>query len=238
MGRNLTGQTISSTYEGMVQISGSILTDGTGSNINNLTVTASRATSASFATTASYAENAAGVPDALFTASVSNATVTFTKGDASTFGITVNNVVNANSASLATTASYALTTAPINTIFETVRAGENLVKTDPVYLSGSVGANPIAFKADAANAAKMPVTYVMDEAVTAGSTGRAIALGLISGIDLTGFTAGQEVYVAAGGGWTATRPTGSAIVQLLGVVTKGGNGGLKGITELFENGVN
>lgn len=43
MGRNLTGTTISSTYEGLVQISGSILTDGTGSNIDYLTVTASYA---------------------------------------------------------------------------------------------------------------------------------------------------------------------------------------------------
>jgi len=43
MGRNLTGKTIQSTYEGLVQISGSILTDGTGSNIDYLTVTASYA---------------------------------------------------------------------------------------------------------------------------------------------------------------------------------------------------
>jgi hypothetical protein len=111
MGNNLTGQTIASTYEDLVQISGSILTDGTGSNINSLTVTASNATSASYALTSSYAENAAGVPDALFTASISDATITFTKGDASTFGITVNNVVNATSASyaaVATSASHAI----------------------------------------------------------------------------------------------------------------------------------
>jgi hypothetical protein len=41
MGNNLTGQLISATYEQLVQISGSILTDGTGSNINSL-ITASK----------------------------------------------------------------------------------------------------------------------------------------------------------------------------------------------------
>ena len=58
MGQNLTGQTIASTYEDLVQISGSarnFLTDGTGSNITSLAITASFATSASFATTAATA---------------------------------------------------------------------------------------------------------------------------------------------------------------------------------------
>jgi hypothetical protein len=45
MGNNLTGQLISATYEQLVQISGSILTDGTGSNITSVTVTASYARS-------------------------------------------------------------------------------------------------------------------------------------------------------------------------------------------------
>ena len=86
---------------------------------------ASTATSASYATTAShaiYAETAGGATDvnALYTASVSDATIAFLKGGGSTFDITVNNVVNADSASyvaganvdgavaLATTASHAL----------------------------------------------------------------------------------------------------------------------------------
>jgi hypothetical protein len=43
---------------------------------------------------------------------------------------------------------------------------------------------------------------------------------------LTGYEAGDEVYVAEGGGWTTARPTGAnSIVQFLGVVTKGGSGG-------------
>mgnify|MGYP003637604770 FL=1 len=51
MGRNLSTLNIKDTYEGLVQISGSILTDGTGSVIPSIEA------SASFATSASYAEN-------------------------------------------------------------------------------------------------------------------------------------------------------------------------------------
>ena len=122
MGRDLSNLYISQSFEALVQISGSVLTDGTGSEIGNLTVStsfadtstsasyAAIATSASYALTASYAENAAGVPNALVTASVSDATIAFLKGSGATFDLTVNNVVNADSASVAvnaTSASYA-----------------------------------------------------------------------------------------------------------------------------------
>jgi hypothetical protein len=115
----------------------------------------------------------------------------------------------------------------VKTIYEEIYNGEatQLVKGTPVYVSGSVGAAARVFRADAGNPAKMPVIYISADTLAAGQTGRGIALGLIKGIDLTGYTAGTEVYVAVGGGWTPTRPTGSAIVQTLGYVTKEGAGG-------------
>ena len=146
MGQNLTGQLISNTYQNLVQISGSVLTNGLGANINNLTVTASNAGTAGyavqagtsgyattagnadtsgyadqagtsgyaaqagtsgFAVTASFALNVLPISTGSFvtTASVSNATTTFTKADGSTFALTTNNVNNAVSASYANTAS-------------------------------------------------------------------------------------------------------------------------------------
>lgn len=66
---------------------------------------ATTATTASHAITASYALNGGGgggstdTGSLLTTASVSDATITFTKGDASTFNIVVNNVTTANTAS-------------------------------------------------------------------------------------------------------------------------------------------
>ena len=58
MGFNLTGTQVKNTYQRLAQISGSVLTNGTGSVITNLTVVASNATNAVnslFAVTASYA---------------------------------------------------------------------------------------------------------------------------------------------------------------------------------------
>ena len=107
MGQNLTGQLVSATYEDLVQISGSVLTDGLGNDINNITVTSSFALSSSYAVTASFAENASGVPDALVTASISDATITFTKFNSSSFDITVNNVSSSISASYASQAGTA-----------------------------------------------------------------------------------------------------------------------------------
>jgi len=112
MGQNLTGQLISATYESLVQISGSIITDGTGSDITSLDITASNAisalsansasvatsasfadtsTSSSYALTASFALNAGAIDSGSFmiTGSVSSNTLTFEKGDGSTFSLTV-----------------------------------------------------------------------------------------------------------------------------------------------------
>jgi hypothetical protein len=116
----------------------------------------------------------------------------------------------------------------VKTIYEEVVNGEstNLIKGTPVYISGSIGVAGVAYRADAGDPLKMPVVYVIADTIEPAETGRGIALGLITGVDTTGFPAGTEIYVAVGGGFTSTRPTGSAIVQVLGYVTKEGAGGM------------
>lgn len=129
---------------------------------------------------------------------------------------------------LQTNATGNLSFGDVSTTFDDIYNGEatTLIKGTPVYISGSNGANPKVYAADAANVSKMPVTYIVSENIASGNIGRGITLGEISGIDLTGYTAGTSVYVAAGGGWTSTRPTGSNVtIQFLGLVTKGGSGG-------------
>ena len=115
----------------------------------------------------------------------------------------------------------------VKTIYEEIINGEatNLVKGTPVYVSGSVGAAAVVYRADPTNPAKMPAVYISADTIAPAATGRGIALGLIKGVDTTGYPAGTEIYLAPGGGWTSTRPTGSAIVQVLGYVTKEGSGG-------------
>lgn len=79
-------------------------------------LTVDNVASASFASTAATASYAAttttviGLPSGsyLTTGSISNATITLTKADESTFDLTVNNVANATSASYALSSSYAV----------------------------------------------------------------------------------------------------------------------------------
>jgi hypothetical protein len=127
-----------------------------------------------------------------------------------------------------TDAAGTLSFGDVTTTYDIVYNGEatSIVKGTPLYISGSQGANPKVYRSDAANPAKMPVIYIASEEITSASTGRGIMLGEIDGLNLTGYADGIGVYAAAGGGWTDTRPTGSnTIIQLLGVVTKGGSGG-------------
>jgi hypothetical protein len=134
--------------------------------------------------------------------------------------------ITASYALQALTASFAENAENINVIVEDIYTGEAITKGDPLYISGSQGAKAIVYKADAAVPTKMPVTYVASETIGAGEDSRGIVLGLIEGLNLTGYVAGDSVYVAEGGGWSTSRPTGSnSITQLLGVITKGGNGG-------------
>lgn len=113
----------------------------------------------------------------------------------------------------------------VESINDVVYAGENITKTDPLYVSGSQGANPTVYKADAADPNKAAI-YIAAENITQGSTGRGILLGGIDAVDLTGIPAGTVVYLGEGGGWSTSRPSGSnSIVQPLGIVTKTGSGG-------------
>jgi hypothetical protein len=111
MGRNLSTLFISQSYQFLTQISGSELQDGLGNTITgSLAITSSRAdnaTSASFATTASFALNVVPQSTAslLTTASATNNVITFTKGDASTFNVTVATGSAVSTGSFATTGS-------------------------------------------------------------------------------------------------------------------------------------
>lgn len=115
----------------------------------------------------------------------------------------------------------------VKTIYEKIYNGEatSISKGTPLYVSGSVGAASVVYRADASIPSKMPVIYVAADNIASGNTGRGIVLGLIKGVNTTGYPAGTEIFVAPGGGWTSTRPTGSNIVQLLGIITKEGAGG-------------
>ena len=118
----------------------------------------------------------------------------------------------------------------VKTIYQSIRNAEtsSIVKGTPLFVSGSTGDNADVYIADALNPNRMPATLIAGDATLAASaTGKGIIFGHIQGVDTTGYPAGTEVYVGPGGGWTATRPTGSSTpIQPLGVVTREGTNGM------------
>lgn len=99
-------------------------------------------------------------------------------------------------------------------VYAHVRAGEALLKGDPVYVSGSHGSGStliaIVSKADAGNAAKMPAVGIMDANLANNATGHMVIVGTITELNTAGYSINAELYVAAGGGMTATPPTARA----------------------------
>jgi predicted RecA/RadA family phage recombinase len=92
-----------------------------------------------------------------------------------------------------------------------------------VYAFGISGSNITVKKADASNSSTMPAIGVVLEEIASGSAGEIITSGLfnktISG--LSGINVGDTVYVSeTAGGITTTKPTGTALIQNIGVVLK------------------
>jgi hypothetical protein len=129
-------------------------------------------------------------------------------------------------------------------VYAHVRAGETLAKGDPVYISGSHGSGenliPIVSKADASNAAKMPAVGIMDAALANNANGHMVITGTITQLNTNAYAVNSVLYVATGGGFTATPPAansqavaiverantnnGAIIVKVNGLASSGGNG--------------
>lgn len=102
-------------------------------------------------------------------------------------------------------------------------SGGELPKGTPVHAITEASpqgqlAYVIAARADTPSA--MPATFILNEAIADEAEGQAIVVGLISGVDTSSFTAGDVVYVGETGGYTNVKPTGTNLIQNLGVVIK------------------
>jgi len=126
----------------------------------------------------------------------------------------------------------------LNSTSSTITAGT------PVYISG-VGAAagktavPEVETADASNSAKLPVSGLIVSDIAPNSEGLMMTSGNIEGIqtnDIDGFTnVGDKIYIAASNPGntipfiTATKPTGSNLIQEIGQVSKSGGPGVGSI---------
>lgn len=163
------------------------------------------------------------IPDALpstasllVTASVSDADITFTKGDASTFDILVNNVSSSISSSHAEVADEALDIV----INAKNTSGATIAKGLAVHATGVTGQNVEIKLADASVSGDMPAIGVTAASIANNAVGKVVISGRLEGIDTSGLVAGASVFVNGAGVLTSTKPTGSDLIQNIGVCGK------------------
>ena len=103
-------------------------------------------------------------------------------------------------------------------------SGGTLQKGTPVHATASGASGNIVgiIAASSSDASTMPATFVLNETLNDGDEGEALSSGFIQGVNTAAFEVGQIVYVGESGGYTGTKPTGSNLIQNLGVVTKVG----------------
>jgi hypothetical protein len=97
--------------------------------------------------------------------------------------------------------------------------GATITKGSPVYVSGHTTETQVA-DADNSSASTMPAFGIAKDDIANGATGIIVLAGEITGINTSSFTIGDELFVGTGGTLTATKPTGTALIQKVAKVTK------------------
>lgn len=112
----------------------------------------------------------------------------------------------------------------IETVYATVKnvSGGTLLKGTPLaVVPGQTSGNiSDVVPADASDPLAMPAVYILNQDLDDQLEGEAVIYGEITGINTSAFDSGTTVYVAPGGGWTAIKPTGTNLIQNLGIITK------------------
>ena len=119
----------------------------------------------------------------------------------------------------------------VETVYSTVRnvSGGLIQKGTPLaVVPGQTSGNVSdVVPAAADDPERMPAVFIANEDIANELEGQVVIFGEITGIDTSLYDSGTTVYVAPGGGWTATKPTGANLIQNLGIITKShpSNGG-------------
>lgn len=112
---------------------------------------------------------------------------------------------------------------PYHTLEVSNTSGVTITKGDPVYIIGHGATKPRVAKCDANTSSTFPVIGLAQANITNTSDGVVILTGVFTGVNTSSYTAGNKLYVAAGGGLTSTKPTSGGGV--IGVVAKAATSG-------------
>jgi len=96
-------------------------------------------------------------------------------------------------------------------------SGVSIAKGDPVYITG-YSTKPTVAKSDTATIGTFPVVGLAQSAIGNNSDGVIVISGVFTDINTASYTAGDVLYVASGGGLTATKPASNVVT--VGVVAK------------------
>ena len=90
-------------------------------------------------------------------------------------------------------------------------SGATIAKGTPVYISG-YSTKPTVAKCDSDDLNTFPVVGITQSAISNGADGVIIISGVFQGLDTSSYTAGDILYVANGGGLTASPVSGAVAV--------------------------
>jgi hypothetical protein len=96
-------------------------------------------------------------------------------------------------------------------------SGVSITKGDPVYISG-YSTKPTIAKANASTIGTFPVVGLAESNIGNNSDGVVVVSGIFNNINTNSYTAGNVLYVASGGGLTATKPASNVVT--VGIVAK------------------
>ena len=105
------------------------------------------------------------------------------------------------------------------------KAGEDISKGQPVYISGISGNTTVVSLADADDASKMPAFGIASEDASLNSSVTVINFGSISNLSTSAYSEGDELFIATtAGGLTTVAPTGEgSLLQKIAKVTRADN---------------
>lgn len=96
-------------------------------------------------------------------------------------------------------------------------SGVSITKGDPVYLTG-FSTKPTIAKSDISTIGTFPVVGLAQSNIGNATDGVIVVSGIFNNVNTNLYTAGDVLYVASGGGLTATKPASNVVT--VGIVAK------------------
>jgi len=96
----------------------------------------------------------------------------------------------------------------------TAKAGESITKGQAVYISGISGEVPVVSLADADDSAKIPAFGLAEATVSTNAEVDVISFGTLEGLDTSGYSLGDILFVDTTAGALTNDPAGGETVKL------------------------